>query len=235
MIRSFKSRALILSSTPRGEKDRLVESFTEEQGRIAAVAYGVRKPGSRFGSLLEPGMLIHAIFSRGRAGFPSIGECSLVHSFSAGLTGFEEFQSLLELLRLLRQGTRDEYQDRELFAHSLQILELFHNRVLSPAVVQLLAAVLLLEHGGMLPDWSGCGSCHGIKEVMVLTRHGLYCSGCNPDEKMLFELSGGEVRVLGLLASRRYDTIATLNLTDQRLSRLVNVLEILNRHAQLGT
>ena len=54
MVRAEKARAVVLSSRPLGEADRIVRLFTRELGRVDAVVKGVRKTTSRWGGRLEP-------------------------------------------------------------------------------------------------------------------------------------------------------------------------------------
>lgn len=45
---------MVLRTVKLGETDRIVTIFTQGNGKIRAVAKGVRRPGSRFGARLEP-------------------------------------------------------------------------------------------------------------------------------------------------------------------------------------
>ena len=51
---SEKVRAVVLSSCPLGEADRILVLFTRELGRVDAVVKGVRKTKSSWGGRLEP-------------------------------------------------------------------------------------------------------------------------------------------------------------------------------------
>lgn len=235
MSRTSKSRALVLNSTPRGEKDRLIEIFLPEEGLVYATAYGARKPGSRFGALLEPGTLLQVILQRSRAGFASLGECTLERSFPAAHDTLEGKQALLAFLSLLRRGIRSESPDPVLFAQALELLQLLADGVLVPGTVLLLVRLLLLSRAGSLPDLSGCSVCGRTGERMVLARHGLYCGSCPSDDTPLCNLTGGEVRVLALLVQGDVPAAARLRITDARLQRLQRALDCLLHSAGTGT
>lgn len=62
----YRDQAVVLRSIKLGETDRIVTMLTRGQGKVRAVAKGVRKPGSRFGARLEPASHIAFQCYRGR-------------------------------------------------------------------------------------------------------------------------------------------------------------------------
>ncbi len=54
MNKHYSDRAVVLRTMPLGEADRIVTLMTESHGRVRAVAKGIRRTTSKFGSRLEP-------------------------------------------------------------------------------------------------------------------------------------------------------------------------------------
>ena len=54
MNKHYSDRAVVLRTVPLGEADRIVTLMTEAHGRVRAVAKGIRRTSSKFGSRLEP-------------------------------------------------------------------------------------------------------------------------------------------------------------------------------------
>jgi DNA repair protein RecO (recombination protein O) len=54
VIKHYSDRAVVLRTIPLGEADRIVTLMTESHGRVRAVAKGIRRTTSKFGSRLEP-------------------------------------------------------------------------------------------------------------------------------------------------------------------------------------
>ncbi len=52
--KNYSDRAVVLRTMPLGEADRIVTLMTEAHGRVRAVAKGIRRTTSKFGSRLEP-------------------------------------------------------------------------------------------------------------------------------------------------------------------------------------
>ncbi len=67
MSRTLKTEAIVLRSIRYGEADRILHLYTPGEGRVSAIAKGVRRARSRFGARLEPFFHIHAVLHEGRS------------------------------------------------------------------------------------------------------------------------------------------------------------------------
>ncbi|MBA2560104.1 MAG: DNA repair protein RecO [Propionibacteriales bacterium] len=63
----YRDEAVVLRTQKLGEADRIVTFLTRNTGRVRAVAKGVRRTTSKFGSRLEPFMHVEVQFARGRS------------------------------------------------------------------------------------------------------------------------------------------------------------------------
>ncbi len=63
----FKTEGVVLRSIRFGEADRVLHLYTEERGRVGAIAKGVRRVRSRFGGRLEPFFHLNLILHEGRS------------------------------------------------------------------------------------------------------------------------------------------------------------------------
>src|SRR3990167_2807405 len=63
---TYKTQAIILSSYPFREHDRIVSFFSDAFGRIEARARGVRKIGSKLAGHLEPFIKTELLLANGR-------------------------------------------------------------------------------------------------------------------------------------------------------------------------
>ncbi|MGA1034679.1 MAG: DNA repair protein RecO, partial [Ilumatobacteraceae bacterium] len=62
----YRDRGVVLRTYKLRESDRIVVFMTEEHGKVRAVAKGVRRTTSKFGSRLEPMSHVEVLFRRGR-------------------------------------------------------------------------------------------------------------------------------------------------------------------------
>jgi DNA repair protein RecO (recombination protein O) len=86
MTRSTTTEAVILRSFRFGEADCVLHVYTNERGRIGAVAKGVRKTKSRFGGRLEPFSHVELVLHRGRGELETVTGAALIRSHDASRT-----------------------------------------------------------------------------------------------------------------------------------------------------
>jgi DNA repair protein RecO (recombination protein O) len=67
LVPTYRDEAIVLRTHKLGEADRIVTMLGRTRGKIRAVAKGVRRTGSRFGSRLEPFMLVDVQCYEGRS------------------------------------------------------------------------------------------------------------------------------------------------------------------------
>ena len=65
-VRSYRTQAIVLGHIEYGEADRILKLFTFEQGKITAIAKGVRKIRSRKAGHLEPFTRVNLFLAKGR-------------------------------------------------------------------------------------------------------------------------------------------------------------------------
>ncbi|BDR53317.1 DNA repair protein RecO [Bombiscardovia nodaiensis] len=63
---TYRDEGVVLRTTKLGEADRIITLFTRSHGKVRAVAKGVRRTKSRFGSRLEPFMRADLLLAQGR-------------------------------------------------------------------------------------------------------------------------------------------------------------------------
>jgi DNA repair protein RecO (recombination protein O) len=68
----FKTEAVVLRSIRYGEADRVLHLYSATQGRIGAIAKGVRRPRSRFGGRLEPFFRLDLVLHQGRGDLATV-------------------------------------------------------------------------------------------------------------------------------------------------------------------
>src|SRR3954470_12309563 len=112
MPRTYATEAVVLRSLRLGEADRIVHLYTQDRGRIGAVAKGIRKTKSRFGARLEPLSHVAMQLHQGSGELQTVTGVDLVRPHStvredpyrlnAGLIGAEA------MLRLFPEQERND-------------------------------------------------------------------------------------------------------------------------------
>jgi DNA repair protein RecO (recombination protein O) len=80
----YRDEAVVLRTHKLGEADRIITLLTRHHGRVRAVAKGVRRTSSRFGSRLEPFTHVDLQLAEGR-NLDTITQAETLSPFSAAL------------------------------------------------------------------------------------------------------------------------------------------------------
>jgi len=93
----YRDQGVVVRTIKLGETDRIVTLLTRGNGRIRAVAKGVRKPGSRFGARLEPASHVALQCYRGR----ELDVITQVETINANRALREHYGSLTHAVSML--------------------------------------------------------------------------------------------------------------------------------------
>ena len=80
----YRDEAIVLRTHKLGEADRILTLLTRQHGRVRAVAKGVRRTSSKFGSRLEPFTHVDLQLAEGRT-LDIVTQAETRSPFAAGL------------------------------------------------------------------------------------------------------------------------------------------------------
>jgi len=123
--RSATVEAIVLKRHNYQEADRFITVFSRYQGKVEALAKGVRKLSSRKRPALEPGNHVKLSITTSTH-LPLITEAILIHPFTAAkanLPRITQLHQLLEIVDLLTVETESHPQVFNLLQQSLRALE----------------------------------------------------------------------------------------------------------------
>jgi len=180
---SFKTEAVVLRSIRFGEGHRVLHLYTEDRGRLGAVAKGVRKVRSRFGGRLEPLGRVALVLHEGRGELATITSAETVNAHA----GLRERRASLEratqacdaVLRLFDAAE----PNRPAYNLLCQELLLLDADPASATRAQALAFRLkLLLAAGFVPELGSCAACgeRGDTELAAFSAAagGVVCASC---------------------------------------------------------
>src|SRR3954469_5235298 len=185
----FKTEVIVLRSIRYGEADRILHLYSQDHGRLGAIAKGVRRGKSRLGGggragrggRLEPFARVNLILRQGRGDLCTVTGADTVHAHPA----LRERRSSLEratqacdaVLRLL-DSTEPNRPAYNLLAHELALLDADPDAAVRSQALTF--RVKLLLAAGFAPELAGCASC-GEREhlgAFSAAAGGVVCPGC---------------------------------------------------------
>jgi len=213
--RAYSTEAVVLRSIRLGEADRVLHLYTRANGRVGAVAKGVRKTLSRFGGRLELLSHVDLVLHRGRSDLETVTGVQLVDShrgtredyyrFSVGMIGAEA---------MLRLFPEQEANERAFGAVTrfLELLDETPHAAVTPTLdpLGLSFQLKLLWLSGYLPHISGCAECGAADEPLVgysPKAGGAVCARCAGPAEALALSADGVAGITALLARPLADAV----------------------------
>jgi len=198
----YRDDAVVLRTHRLGEADRIITLLTRGHGRLRAVAKGVRRTGSRFGSRLEPFSHVDLQCHTGRS-LDIVTQVELLHGYGARLSGdyarWTAGQAMLEAAeRLTPEEAEPAPAQYALLVAGLRSLaadEHEHGLVLDAYLLRCLAVA------GWAPSFAECARCGepGPHRAVSLPAGGVVCPDCRPPGAV--NPDPGTVTLLGALLS----------------------------------
>ena len=181
----YRSNAFVLRTHKLGESDQIVVLFTEDYGKVRAVARRSRSTRRQTASYYEPLTLIHAIlFGRPSQALHRINSVDIVTSFRALREDFAIMHGGLYMTELIDATTREREPAPELFALLCAGLEQLTQTVQLEALLRLFELQLLMLVG-YTPQLFYCARCTrdiGPDETEFSPYFGgLVCQRCRGD------------------------------------------------------
>ncbi|HEY7439742.1 MAG TPA: DNA repair protein RecO [Acidimicrobiia bacterium] len=198
----YRDQGVVLRTVKLGEADRIVTFLTQGNGKVRAVAKGVRKSGSRFGARLEPASHVAMQCYRGR----ELDVVTQIETIDALRPLRENYACITHAVSML-EAMDQVAQDREpapslylLLVRALRTLSLAPSPVVTPGFFW-----RLLSLEGFHPELETCVRCGdgGPFPAFELGEGGVLCAGCGrlaghriePEAlQLLTMLVGGELR-----------------------------------------
>ncbi|MBB1484764.1 DNA repair protein RecO [Tessaracoccus sp. MC1865] len=123
---TYRDEAVVLRTHQLGEADRIITFLTRRNGKIRAVAKGIRKTSSRFGGRLEPYCQVDIQFAEGRGSLEVVTQVEAMHvsRLAADYSRFTAAEVLVETAdRLVSEEGSPAVQQYRLLAGALRALE----------------------------------------------------------------------------------------------------------------
>lgn len=177
----YRDEAIVLRTHKLGEADRIITLLTRHHGRVRAVARGVRRTSSRWGSRLEPFTHVDLMIAEGRT-LDVITQAETLTPFSGELGGdYERYTAGTAMLetaeRLVVEDKEPATQQFLLLVGGLRAMagkELPAGQVLDSFLLRSLSVA------GYAPSFDHCARCGdpGPHRWLNPSAGGVLCSDC---------------------------------------------------------
>lgn len=173
-------RGLIIHRSSVREKDRIIEAYTREEGRVSFFAPGVRHVASKRAGHLETFMETKLTLAHSKKG-SVLSEARVINTFSDLRSDYDRLNFAFEIIKLIRQYTAEGQNDALLYDTVISCISLC-SKENPPAYLQDIVATHVLRQIGGLPDLYFCTQCREKlapkKFSLRASDRGFWCEKC---------------------------------------------------------
>ncbi len=155
-MKLYRDQGVVLRTWKLGEADRIVVLMTRGHGKVRAVAKGVRKTASRFGSRLEPMSHVAVQLHLGRE-LDVITQVERIDVFRAVREDLDRLARVSPMLEAVDQLAQEREPDPRLYQMLVGALQALEGDA-GPAVVPAFF-LKVLAHEGVRPEVDVCVEC----------------------------------------------------------------------------
>jgi DNA repair protein RecO (recombination protein O) len=224
----YRSDAFVLRTYKLGEADQIVVLFTEDYGKIRAVARRSRSARRQTASYYQPLLHLHAIlFGRPSQALHRLNGVDIVASFRTLHEDFEAMRCGLYMTELIEVTTHEREPAPELFALLRTGLEQLTQSTDSRLLLRLFELRLLISIG-YLPELFVCVRCARelplAETAFSAALGGMLCHACAAIVRQTCALSAETLALLRLATTQDTPALPTMCNTrvHQELERVLH-------------
>ncbi len=174
----YRDQAVVLRSWKLGEADRIISLHTHDNGKVRAVAKGIRRTKSKFGARLEPLSHVSIQLYRGRGDLDTVTQVETISRFGSLRDDPQLFARAEALLEAVEGVAQDREPDPAL--HVMLVKALATLEKCESGLVVAAFFLKLLAHEGLQPQLDGCYRCGSVEALVAfdLDEGGVLCRQC---------------------------------------------------------
>ncbi|MDQ0708696.1 DNA repair protein RecO (recombination protein O) [Arthrobacter woluwensis] len=181
--RAYRDDAVVLRTHKLGEADRILTLLTKHHGQIRAVARGVRRTSSRFGSRLEPFMVADLQLVPGRSlevVTQAQSKGSYGHAIASDYSRYTVAAAMVETAEKLTDVDGDSGTAQYLLL--VGALAALSRGAYAPGLILDSYLLRALSTGGWAPSFTSCARCDapGPHTAFNAALGGMVCADCRP-------------------------------------------------------
>ena len=152
-MKQLQTLGIVLSRTDYGEADKIVNILTPEQGKIALMARGVRRPKSKLAGGIELFSVSDISYVRGKGQIGTLISVRLKQHFGNIVQDIERVQLGYDIIKSLNKATEDQ-PEPEYFAILQQAFSALDDPSIDKNLIQIWYSAQLLRQAGHTPNLS---------------------------------------------------------------------------------
>ena len=226
----YKTEGIVLKSMEYEEADKIVTIFTKDYGKVTAIAKGVRKTKSKFGSSLE--ILTHSIFLiyKGR-NIDIVSQTEILESFFSTSKEVMKFAFAANCVEVVNKLTEEREINIGLFNLLKEVLHYLRESN-DPKLLTLSFKWQTMSILGYRPSLDHCCRCNKRVEEQKdmhfnIKEGGLVCNNCiAKDREGCIKVSLYFNKLVRKILITPLSTISNATIPDERMKELEKITDL---------
>ena len=226
----YKTEGIVLKSMEYEEADKIVTIYTKDYGKITAIAKGVRKTKSKFGSSLE--ILTHSVFLfyKGR-NIDIVSQTEILESFFSTSKEVIKFAFATNCVEIVNKLTEEREINIGLFNLLKEVLH-YLRETNDPKLLTLSFKWQTMSILGYRPSLNHCCRCNKStedpKEMYFNIREGgLVCNNCiSEDKEECIKVYLYFIKLVRKILITPLSTISNATIPDKKMKELEKITDL---------
>lgn len=222
----YQSRSIILKNRDLRESDQILTIFTEKEGKITAVAKGVKKPKSSLRGCVQPFCHSLLYYNRGRE-MELVTQGKIIDFYGNSREDITRTLHAMYMMELLDKSLLERAPMPQLYSALIQVLGLINEKGLNPILIRYFESRLLVNLG-YKPVADRCVLC-GSRDLhdydFSLQEGGLLCRACLPRSENTIKLRGESAALVRLLCEGALPIVLKVKASPPAMQQLEAFLE----------
>jgi len=226
----YKTEGIVLKSMEYEEADKIVTIYTKDYGKITAIAKGVRKTKSKFGSSLE--ILTYSIFLiyKGR-NIDIVSQTEILESFFSTSKEVIKFAFATNCVEIVNKLTEEREINIGLFNLLKEVLH-YLRETNDPKLLTLSFKWQTMSILGYRPSLNHCCRCNKStedqKEMFFNIREGgLVCNNCiSEDKEKCIKVYLYFIKLVRKILITPLSTISNATIPDKKMKELEKITDL---------
>ncbi|MFA6184345.1 MAG: DNA repair protein RecO [Parcubacteria group bacterium] len=227
----YKYTGIILNKKDIGETDRIYNVYTLEQGKISAIARGVRKSKSKLAGHLENYYLVDLTIMRNR-GMGNISSSIVENNFKKIRNDFDSLEKVFKVAKAFNRLINDQEKDADIFFLFVDYLEALDK--ISDSLDEIQKNLItqgfvfkLLDCLGYKIELNKCVKCEKklsrSRNFFEYNLGGAVCGDCAKEGANILPISNNSIKIIRIFFQNKISNLVKLKISARESKELSHI------------
>ncbi|WP_096188363.1 DNA repair protein RecO [Evansella halocellulosilytica] len=221
-----KVEGIIIRTNDYGETNKIITVLTRENGKVALMARGAKRPKSRFASSAQLFMYGMFIYQRS-SGIGTLNQADIIDSFKEVRKDLKLTSHAAYIVEMVDRLTEDHKRDPYLFELVYQ-LHVYLNEGVDPDILTRIFETKMLDVAGVRPNFSYCVLCGQTDDAFVFSirQGGILCNRCKHEDAYHMKVNQAVIKLLRLFQQFDLKRLGNISVKKETKAQLKEVLQM---------